>query len=338
MLWRSIPSVVLLVTLGLASPLKKSSVENGSARAISSDSKENEYTLPTNVEPISYVIKLEPHLDGKDFTFDGEVNFRFTLHNFTAMKTIVLHAVDLEIERKFTSLVSIDGRTTLKPTRQSVDTVKERLTIEFADPIETDTYILNLRYTGKLKEDPKGFYRIRRQIDGQDVWEASTQFYPSYASRAFPCYDRSASLSMYDVFIKPPKNYEARSIRGFVVIYDDGDKSWTHFRSAGYEISDSVDFKVVCGANCLRWYGSTTEVALSTTDVALSTTDMALSTTDTAVSTTPEMTPSTSPPMTSPTTLTTIPPTNPPTNQKCVHATYIFTCTQCQPLISISLS
>lgn len=52
-----------------------------------------------------------------------------------------------------------------------------------------------VEYTGYMTDEMRGFYRSYYMENGKKVWMASTQFQPSDARRAFPCFDvRNFSL------------------------------------------------------------------------------------------------------------------------------------------------
>lgn len=158
MLRYSILLAVLLVSLAQTLPFADNSAGNNH----SVDPTNNEGSLPKNVRPHAYRIKLEPNLIVNNFTFAGESQIDITVDEST--ETIVLHATDLKFETKFTRLISKNGLTPVRPTIAST-TDNGLYTLTFKKAIAAGDYTLHLKYSGELKEAPMGFYRVKREND-----------------------------------------------------------------------------------------------------------------------------------------------------------------------------
>ena len=61
---------------------------------------------------------------------------------------------------------------------------------------------MHIKYTGKLNENLKGFYRSKyKHPSGETRYAATTQFEAADARRALPCWDEPAHKATFDVSI-----------------------------------------------------------------------------------------------------------------------------------------
>ena len=63
------------------------------------------------------------------------------------------------------------------------------------------TYVIKIHYTAYLKDNLKAFYRsvYKDRITGEEEFIAVTQFAPTDARRAFPCFDEPGLKATYQV-------------------------------------------------------------------------------------------------------------------------------------------
>jgi puromycin-sensitive aminopeptidase len=158
-----------------------------------SETATDPYRLPRSVLPVRYDLVLRPDL--ATAAFSGECTT--TVEVMTETNTIVLNAVDLEIDGAW--LDRADG-TRLEPELISVDDETERLTIELNAEAMPGTWHLHTRFRGTLNDQLKGFYRSTfTDTDGNEQVIATTQFEATDARRAFPCWDEPDLKAIFGV-------------------------------------------------------------------------------------------------------------------------------------------
>ena len=149
-------------------------------------------TLPPNVTPRRYRLRLQPDLDS--FTFSGDQAVDIEILEPTS--SITLNAMDLWIRG---ASVSVDG-TAIAAGTISLDSSNETATLEFGQELPTGPARLDMSFTGVLNDKLLGFYRSEYiSQDGQARYLATTQFEATDARRAFPCWDEPARKASFDV-------------------------------------------------------------------------------------------------------------------------------------------
>ena len=149
-------------------------------------------TLPQNVTPRRYRLRLQPDLDS--FTFSGDQAVDIEILEPTS--SITLNAMDLWIRG---ASVSVDG-TAIAAGTISLDSSNETATLEFGQELSTGPARLDMSFTGVLNDKLLGFYRSEYiSQDGQARYLATTQFEATDARRAFPCWDEPARKASFDV-------------------------------------------------------------------------------------------------------------------------------------------
>ncbi|OJJ42425.1 hypothetical protein ASPZODRAFT_77027 [Penicilliopsis zonata CBS 506.65] len=149
--------------------------------------------LPVNVRPVHYDLGLE--LDLETCQFQGTVDIRLVVQETTSM--ITLHAVDLAIHDPRISGVEIPMASL------SHNAENQTASIKLEQPLSSgETATLSLRFTGTLDERMAGLY-LSRYTDANDKTHrlAVTQMEPTYARRAFPCFDEPALKASFAVTV-----------------------------------------------------------------------------------------------------------------------------------------
>ena len=160
--------------------------------------------LPETARPSKYRIKLQPDL--KNFTFDGEQSVDLLI--LEATSTIVLNSIDLEISK---TTLHANG-TTLTSKSVTIDKDAETATLDFGETIQPGDARLEMAFTGELNDKLMGFYRSEyTSQDGETRYLATTQFEPTDARRAFPCWDEPAKKATFEVTLVFSDEYQAVS-------------------------------------------------------------------------------------------------------------------------------
>ena len=143
--------------------------------------------------PGRYAIRLEPDL--RAFTFAGEETVEVTVNE--PVEEIVLNAAELEIRE----VAASDGRGNTLDGTARLDAEAEQARLRFARPLAPGPWRLSLRFAGVLNDRLHGFYRSTARVPGRSGESvlAVTQFEPTDARRAFPCWDEPTFKAVFEV-------------------------------------------------------------------------------------------------------------------------------------------
>ncbi|KAJ6580508.1 peptidase family M1-domain-containing protein [Mycena vulgaris] len=149
------------------------------------------YRLPILVTPLHYDLKIRTDLEA--LSFDGAVEVAMMFDADTA--SIVLNAFELELGAA--SLVV--GQETLRPTSQQVNADTQRVTLSFEKVFTRGSHaVLRMTFSGKL-QSLFGYFKSEWVHDGKTEYTAATFFEPTYARRAFPCWDEPALKATFAI-------------------------------------------------------------------------------------------------------------------------------------------
>lgn len=156
--------------------------------------------LPNNVRPVHYDLTIEPSFS--DFTFKGKVVIDLEILQPT--HTITANADELNIRN-----VSLLGTQQVHQASVSVEEKEERFTVSLLDASNKPVNLqpgakvsLAIDYTGTMNDKMAGFYRSTYDDpskSGQKKHMGVTQFEPTDARKAFPCWDEPALKATYDI-------------------------------------------------------------------------------------------------------------------------------------------
>jgi aminopeptidase N/puromycin-sensitive aminopeptidase len=142
--------------------------------------------LPQTVKPEHYALTLAPDL--KTATFAGQETIDVTLAE--PMAAITLNAAEITFKSVTTTVA---GNTlTAKVTE---DKVKQQATLTFPEKLPAGKLTLDIRYTGILNNELRGFYLSKTAKRNYAV----TQFESTDARRAFPSFDEPAFKATFDI-------------------------------------------------------------------------------------------------------------------------------------------
>ncbi|KFM82332.1 Endoplasmic reticulum aminopeptidase 2, partial [Stegodyphus mimosarum] len=160
--------------------------------------------LPSFVLPIRYDLLMKPNL--KTFENSGSVNITFQVTASTNF--IVLHSKDLNLSR---ILVTENDEREISVLQYLEYPEHEQLYIKidgnFMPNLE---YKLLIDFERNLEESMDGFYLSSyKTADGQKRYLATTNFEPTSARSAFPCFDEPAMKATFQLKMVHDKNYKA---------------------------------------------------------------------------------------------------------------------------------
>ncbi|OQV25529.1 Aminopeptidase N [Hypsibius exemplaris] len=160
--------------------------------------------LSPDIGPVHYRLEMRPLLS-PEFRFTGEVDIVFICKS--PVRTLVLHAKNLALNESMTAFSAEDGTAAPVLLNWSEDPLRMFWKFHFKTDLKTGVkYNVSLKFSGKLNDDLRGFYRSKYEREGTTSWLATTQFQPTDARRAFPCFDEPGFKATFDITIVRPAN------------------------------------------------------------------------------------------------------------------------------------
>ncbi|XP_032070240.1 endoplasmic reticulum aminopeptidase 1 [Thamnophis elegans] len=164
--------------------------------------------LPKHVVPIHYDLLIHPNLTTLSFTGLSKIEILITEQT----SSIILHSKYLQITR-----------TTIYNIKDSADAAKgmillehpsfEQIALISIEPLQVgQSYIISIEYSANLSDSFHGFYKSTyRTLAGEIRVLASTQFEPTAARMAFPCFDEPALKATFSIKIRRSPKHLALS-------------------------------------------------------------------------------------------------------------------------------
>ncbi|XP_055909905.1 aminopeptidase N-like [Eupeodes corollae] len=218
--------------------------------------------LPTSIQPIKYNLHINSSIHENNLDFSGNVAIEIVVRETTS--EIVLHAKQLR--DLVISLKEDRSRRRFSNLKYSLQEDKDFLRISTPKTLNVgERYRLEIIYTGKIQEEFQGIYRTSYLYEyyNKSIPLAVTQFQPTHARLAFPCFDEPSFRAKFVITITHGRFYTALSN---MPIY--GQPSWnnnmitTVFRETPTMPTYLVGF-VICDFHFISYFdknnSSTTE-------------------------------------------------------------------------------
>ncbi|KZT44121.1 leucyl aminopeptidase [Sistotremastrum suecicum HHB10207 ss-3] len=164
--------------------------------------KYNPYRLPDNVKPVHYDLTIKTDLE--NLTFDGVATIDLKVAKdtteivFNAGEELALHDVTVRSTALKTEQVQ---------SAKIVDKSNERAIVELSNALPAESSAqLKVSFTSKLTGSMLGYYYSTYKSEGKEIPYALTQFEPTFARRAFPCWDEPAIKATFDVTLLSRSN------------------------------------------------------------------------------------------------------------------------------------
>ncbi|KAG6832426.1 hypothetical protein H0H87_001586 [Tephrocybe sp. NHM501043] len=146
--------------------------------------QDDQYRLPTDVKPKHYDVTIKTDLGRLEF--EGFVKIRLDVHRTTS--SVTLNTTALELGKA--SIYSDALKSEQEPSEVTIVKESERVTYQFPTALPGgSTAHLKIGFSGKLLGSMTGYYKATYEIEGKQRVYALTQFEPTDARRAFPCWD-----------------------------------------------------------------------------------------------------------------------------------------------------
>lgn len=155
------------------------------------------------IKPIHYDISLKPDLIKS--TFSGQVKIQLNVLQNT--EYLVIDTVELDILS-----ASIEQESIVLPLITNYDQENETATLICAQEIKKGNRVLSIDFNGILNDRLRGFYiSSYKDLNGKENKLASTQFEPTDARRAFPCFDEPSQKATFALSVTIDEDHKAIS-------------------------------------------------------------------------------------------------------------------------------
>lgn len=171
------------------------------------------YRLPITQIPSGYVISLlfpESIFSGTLIAFGGTVSITFSVTNDT--DNILLHAPSLVTPSAVYISQPGGPANSISVSNTSYNSTTNILTISLGQNlIAYNTYVISINYTARVDiTNMAGVYRSMYVDENNETqYLITTQFEPTHARKAFPCFDEPRYKATFQLSITHPGNTKA---------------------------------------------------------------------------------------------------------------------------------
>lgn len=154
--------------------------------------RDDKVLLPAHVVPLKYHVTIRPDLD--TFTFNGTETVEVLI--VEPSDSVTLHAYQLTITQ---AAMRWEDGSVMPAMVISYSEESKTATIQFPHTLQAGSAQLVLDFEGLINDQLNGFYRSSYTHEGVLRHLGVTQFQPTDARRAFPCWDEPALKAKFEV-------------------------------------------------------------------------------------------------------------------------------------------
>ncbi|THH32969.1 hypothetical protein EUX98_g1220 [Antrodiella citrinella] len=167
-----------------------------SAGAPPSTKDPKDYRLPTNVEPTHYDITVRTDLE--KLKFDGFVTVHLNVKEDTSK--VVFNTTQLELGDLTVSSPAFEQPEVHPSSELTIDDTQERAVLALSSTLPAGSKAqLKVSFAGELTGSMMGYYRAAWEHEGKTKHYSLTQFEPTAARRAFPCWDEPLLKATFSI-------------------------------------------------------------------------------------------------------------------------------------------
>jgi len=191
---------IVFVIIGIAVGEDQSNSEEGGGNSTPTKNIWENVRLPSSVTPVHYRITLQPNMD--TFYVNGTSEIEASVNNETDY--ILLHVKDIIVDS-----ISVDGYSVKRTLEYDEN---DFYVIQLNSQLKVGVIMIRLTYHYTLADGLVGFYNSSYLLSngGKEVL-ATTQFEPTDARRAFPCFDEPAMKANFTITLIHSSQYHAVS-------------------------------------------------------------------------------------------------------------------------------
>ncbi|XP_059825420.1 endoplasmic reticulum aminopeptidase 1-like [Hypanus sabinus] len=170
----------------------------------------NKMRLPDTILPVHYELLLHPNLTTLNFSASVRIEVSIGMDT----NSIILHSKQLDIIKATIALLREGGSTEPESNLRLLEYPSYDQIALLSDGLlySGNTYLINIDYIGNLSDSYHGFYKgSYKTQDGELRVLASTQFEPTAARMAFPCFDEPAFKAKFTIKIQRESRHIALS-------------------------------------------------------------------------------------------------------------------------------
>ena len=160
----------------------------------------NKAILPKVARPVRYEVKLD--IDLSNFKYTGSQDVELEIIKET--KSFEVNAIDIEI---ISALLFNEDEKEFDLTFEYLRDL-ERISFTASENIPVGKYSLKLEFNSTITNDLKGFYKSQfLDLNDNEKWIATTQFEPTSARNAFPCWDEPEYKAVFSISLTSDEKY-----------------------------------------------------------------------------------------------------------------------------------